>query len=167
MLAPLYRPGIRGTEGCSHCFPEGGLSNLGPTGRGWGRLASGSPPLVSRRRGQGVRKCQVSAKKHRCSEKSAGLRVRGLGPGLALSLTCCLTLGSSLLPESQFPQLHNDEVGLQIPIVSHPEEGVRALAWAVRPLPAPATAGDLHLLVPKRGRAGLAKPFIQLPSLPH
>lgn len=47
------------------------------------------------------------------------LRIRGLGPGLALPLTCCLTLGSSLsFPETQLPYLHNDECGLQIPIVS-------------------------------------------------
>lgn len=50
---------------------------------------------------------------------SPGLRIRGLGPGLALPLTCCLTLGSPLpFPETQLPYLHNDECGLQIAIVS-------------------------------------------------
>lgn len=32
---------------------------------------------------------------------------------------------------------------------------MRALTWAVLPLPAPGVAGDLHLLVSKRGGAGL------------
>lgn len=47
---------------------------------------------------------------------STELRVRDLGPGLALPLTCCLTLGSSLLlPETH---LHTDERGFGIPIAS-------------------------------------------------
>lgn len=71
-------------------------------------------------KGQGGRKCQVSAKGQRCLEMSTGLKVRAVDSGLALPLTCCLTLGSSLpLPEIQFPHQHNDEVGLQISIVSH------------------------------------------------
>lgn len=50
---------------------------------------------------------------------STGLKVRGVDSGLALPLTCYLTLDSSLpLPEIQFPHQHNDEVGLQISIVS-------------------------------------------------
>lgn len=77
------------------------------------------PSLGLKEKGQGGRKCQVSTKEQHCSEMSTGLRITGLGPGLALPLTCCLTLDSSLtLPETQFPYLHNDEGGLQIPIVS-------------------------------------------------
>lgn len=50
---------------------------------------------------------------------SPGLKVRGVESGFALPLSCYLTLDSSLpLPETQFPHLHNDEVGLQISIVS-------------------------------------------------